>query len=48
MVDDIYHGQGKLQILGEYTYEGSFSKGNKHGQGRIVWEDGSFYEGQFV
>ncbi|XP_015754189.1 PREDICTED: MORN repeat-containing protein 1-like [Acropora digitifera] len=31
-----------------FRYEGEWSKGKKHGHGKLVMADGSFYEGQFV
>jgi len=31
-----------------FRYEGEWSKGKKHGHGKLVMADGSFYEGQFI
>lgn len=31
-----------------FRYEGEWSKGKKHGHGKLVMADGSFYEGQFM
>lgn len=30
------------------TYEGSFLEGRKNGKGKIVYKDGSYYEGYFL
>ena len=32
----------------EAKYVGTFYKGKKNGKGRFEWEDGSYYEGDFV
>ncbi|XP_068700491.1 MORN repeat-containing protein 1-like [Montipora foliosa] len=31
-----------------FRYEGEWSKGKKHGHGKLIMADGSFYEGQFT
>ena len=33
---------------GAAIYKGLFFKGKKNGRGRFEWEDGSYYEGDFV
>lgn len=30
-----------------HTYEGSFSRGMMHGQGKYIWTDGTVFEGEF-
>jgi len=48
-LNDIQHGQGEESWNNATTkYEGDFFKGKKHGKGKFIWEDGSFYEGDFV
>jgi hypothetical protein len=51
-LDDSQHGQG-IETWGEpgsacATYIGNFFKGKKQGKGRFNWEDGSYYEGDFI
>ena len=29
-------------------YEGDYAYGKKEGQGRYEWQDGSYYEGDFI
>jgi hypothetical protein len=48
-VDDTQHGYGEEQWdNGAARYKGQFYRGKKNGQGRFDWEDGSYYEGEFV
>ena len=48
-LNDLQHGQGEESWNNQKTrYIGIFYKGKKSGKGRFEWEDGSFYEGDFV
>lgn len=40
-------GKARLYEV-EYLYEGQFEEDLKHGQGRIIYRDGTMYQGQFV
>lgn len=40
------NGFGKQEI-GANVYEGEFHLGKKNGQGKLSYEDGSYYEGYF-
>jgi hypothetical protein len=51
-MDDFQHGQG-IETWGNpeeisATFIGMFYKGKKNGKGRFQWEDGSYYEGDFI
>eukprot|EP00794_Sanderia_malayensis_P009794 gene9794-10793_t len=47
--DQLRHGFGVYNYPNSFfKYEGEWRKGKKHGHGKLVMNDGSFYEGQFV
>eukprot|EP00350_Pseudokeronopsis_sp_OXSARD2_P007106 CAMPEP_0170548592 /NCGR_PEP_ID=MMETSP0211-20121228/6870_1 /TAXON_ID=311385 /ORGANISM="Pseudokeronopsis sp., Strain OXSARD2" /LENGTH=194 /DNA_ID=CAMNT_0010854203 /DNA_START=510 /DNA_END=1090 /DNA_ORIENTATION=- len=51
-LDDLQHGEG-IESWGtaevpQAIYIGNFFKGKKNGKGRFQWNDGSYYEGDFV
>lgn len=51
-LDDLQHGEG-IETWGKpgklcATYVGEFFKGKKQGNGSFKWEDGSYYEGDFM
>ena len=48
-LDDMQHGYGEeIWDNGSAKYLGNFYKGKKSGRGRFEWEDGSYYDGDFV
>jgi hypothetical protein len=44
------HGEGRYDFVGAGGghYSGTFEDGDKQGKGREVYEDSSFYEGDFA
>ena len=43
-----YEPNGKgIEKAKDYEYEGDYLNGKKQGKGKVVWKDGSFYEGEF-
>jgi hypothetical protein len=43
-----YAGRGRIvELTGESKYVGEWLGGKKHGFGRLVFKDGSYYEGGF-
>ena len=41
------HGIGQ-ETCDDYVYKGNYYKSKKHGIGRIEWNDGTWYEGDFI
>ena len=37
----------QTEAYGEWTYEGFFVRGDRHGKGKLTWADGAAYEGDF-
>jgi hypothetical protein len=47
--NDMQHGQGvETWDYAVNKYIGNFFKGKKNQKGRIDWENGNYYEGDFV
>jgi 1-phosphatidylinositol-4-phosphate 5-kinase len=46
--DNRKHGYGEEKLVNNCVYVGDFRFGNKHGSGKLVWENGKEYEGTFV
>jgi hypothetical protein len=46
--NEMYHGEGKLNLSIGDVYQGSFQDGKFHGHGKYVWKNGSFYVGKWV
>jgi hypothetical protein len=42
-----FHGQGTFKSK-DFQYSGEWKEGKKHGQGEMIWADGSRYKGKFV
>eukprot|EP00057_Strongylocentrotus_purpuratus_P008627 XP_011663101.1 PREDICTED: MORN repeat-containing protein 1 isoform X2 [Strongylocentrotus purpuratus] len=43
------HGYGVYKYSNKFfTYEGEWKEGKKHGHGKLLMSDGSFYEGEFI
>lgn len=47
--NDVPHGHGKALYQRDASYEGSWNKGNREGQGRFIFPDGGgYYDGGFL
>ena len=47
MENGLKSGYGTIiDIISNYTYEGTFQDGVKAGNGKIIWNDGAIYEGE--
>jgi len=46
--DSKYPVLGPYQLKSGSVYLGQWKNGQKHGRGKLAWEDGSLYEGQWV
>ena len=47
MNNSLYNGKGKLVNENKDTYEGGFLDGQKDGEGKIIFYDGTEYSGNF-
>lgn len=45
--NDVYHGEGQLQIPKDYSYQGQFNMGIMEGSGRLELKDGTVVKGGF-
>ena len=39
--------EGEWTYASGIVYSGSWIKGQRHGQGKLLWADGTFYKGEF-
>ena len=46
--DGLFEGTGCAEFTSGNTYEGTFQRGQMHGQGKYIWTDGLTYCGSFV
>ncbi|XP_071502840.1 MORN repeat-containing protein 1-like [Diadema antillarum] len=47
--DQLRHGYGVYKYCNKFfKYEGEWKEGKKHGHGKLLMADGSYYEGEFI
>lgn len=44
---DRKQGQGKLTVPGQFIYEGTFKEGTYHQHGKMQWQNGDCYDGNW-